>query len=221
MNWNSVEGIGMTSRRTRQRLVDRLREKGVTNKRVLQAIADTPRHLFVDEALASRAYEDAALPIGYQQTISQPLVVASMTQALIEAVDKHTRVLEIGTGCGYQTMVLSRLVNLVYSIERIGPLQVQARDRLYDLKVRNAYLKHGDGFEGWPENGPYTGILLTAAPESVPEALYEQLAVGGALVLPEGDRRVQRLITIKRTPEGFERYEGTPVNFVPMLAGKV
>lgn len=221
MNWNTVEGIGMTSRRTRQRLLERLRKKGITNLRVLQAIEDTPRHLFVDEALASRAYEDDALPIGYQQTISQPFVVASMTQLLIEMVDKHTRVLEIGTGCGYQTMVLSRLVNLVYSIERIGSLQIQARDRLYDLKVRNAYLKHGDGFKGWPENGPYTGILLTAAPASVPEDLYEQLAVGGVIVLPEGDRKTQRLIAIKRTVDGFERYEGQFVNFVPMITGKI
>ncbi len=218
---NSIDGIGMTSRRTRQRLVDRLREKGISNPRVLQAIADTPRHLFVDEALASRAYEDAALPIGYQQTISQPFVVASMTQTLIEDVDKHTRVLEIGTGCGYQTMVLSRLVNLVYSIERIGALQVRARDRLYDLKVRNVYLKHGDGFAGWPENGPYSGILLTAAPTEVPEALYEQLTVGGAMVLPEGNRTKQRLVTIKRTTEGFERFEGPWVNFVPMVSGKI
>lgn len=221
MNWNTVEGIGMTSRRTRQRLLERLRKKGITNLRVLQAIEDTPRHLFVDEALASRAYEDDALPIGYQQTISQPFVVASMTQLLVEMVDKHTRVLEIGTGCGYQTMVLSRLVNLVYSIERIGSLQIQARDRLYDLKVRNAYLKHGDGFKGWPENGPYTGILLTAAPASVPEDLYEQLAVGGVIVLPEGDRKTQRLIAIKRTVDGFERYEGQFVNFVPMITGKI
>lgn len=220
MNTRSVDGIGMTSRRTRQRLIDRLRDKGIGNARVLQAIADTPRHLFVDEALASRAYEDAALPIGYQQTISQPWVVARMTEALLEGVEKHTRVLEIGTGCGYQTMVLSRLVNLVYSIERIGPLHVKARDRLYDLKVRNAYLRHGDGFEGWPENGPYTGILITAAPSSVPDALYEQLAVGGAMVLPEGDRRRQRLITIRRTSDGYERSEGGLVNFVPMLAGK-
>lgn len=221
MNRSTFEGIGMTSRRTRERLVDRLRAKGITNERVLKAIGDTPRHLFVDEALASRAYEDAALPIGYQQTISQPFVVARMTEALLTAVDKHTRVLEIGTGCGYQTMVLARLVNLVYSVERIGPLQIQARDRLYDLKVRNVYLRHGDGFAGWPENGPYTGILLTAAPTTVPEDLYEQLAVGGAMVLPEGGRRSQRLITIRRTAEGFERYEGALVNFVPMLSGKV
>ncbi len=221
MRGYSVEGIGMTSRRTRDRLVDRLRAQGIGNQRVLQAIANTPRHLFVDEALASRAYEDAALPIGYQQTISQPHTVALMTQTLVEAVDKHTRVLEIGTGCGYQTMVLAQLVNLVYTVERIGPLQVQARDRLYDLRIRNAYFRHGDGHDGWAENGPYTGILLTAAPSEVPEALYEQLAVGGVLVLPEGGRRGQRLITIRRTAEAYERSEGGLVNFVPMLTGKV
>jgi protein-L-isoaspartate(D-aspartate) O-methyltransferase len=221
LNRKTVDGIGMTSRRTRARLIDRLREKGISNQRVLQAISDTPRHLFVDEALASRAYEDAALPIGYQQTISQPFVVAMMTQSLMENVNKHTRVLEIGTGCGYQTMVLSRLVNLVYSIERIGALQIAARDRLYDLKVRNVYLKHGDGFSGWPENGPYSGILLTAAPETVPESLYEQLLVGGAMILPEGDRHTQRLITIKRTNDGYERHEGAWVNFVPMVSGKL
>lgn len=211
----------MTSRRTRDRLVDRLIAKGISNPRVLDAIANTPRHLFVDEALASRAYEDAALPIGYQQTISQPFIVATMTEALLAGVEKHTRILEIGTGCGYQTMVLAQLVNLVYSIERIGPLQVAARDRLYDLKIRNVYIKHGDGFAGWPENGPYTGILVTAAPKAVPEELYEQLAVGGAMVLPEGDKNVQRLITIRRTANNYERSEGEWVNFVPMLSGKV
>lgn len=221
MSAHSVDGIGMTSRRTRQRLIDRLREKGIDHPRVLQAIADTPRHLFVDEALASRAYEDAALPIGYQQTISQPYVVASMTQSLVTSVKKHTRVLEIGTGCGYQTMVLSRLINLVYSVERIGPLHLRARDLLYDLKVRNVYLRHGDGFSGWAENGPYTGILLTAAPSQVPDALYEQLAVGGAMVLPEGDRHAQRLITITRNDDGYERFEGAWVNFVPMVSGKI
>ena len=217
----SVEGIGMTSRRTRQRLVERLKAKGISNARVLSAIANTPRHLFVDEALASRAYEDAALPIGYQQTISQPFVVALMTETLLQGCEKHTRVLEIGTGCGYQTMVLAQLINLVYTIERIGPLQGQARDRLNDLGVRNVYYKHGDGFEGWQEQAPYTGILITAAPEHVPDALYEQLAPGGVMVLPEGDRRVQRLVTITNSPDGFVRSEGEWVNFVPMLGGIV
>ncbi len=221
MSWKSVEGIGMTSRRTRQRLIERLRKDGIHNTRVLTAISSTPRHLFVDEALASRVYEDAALPIGFQQTISQPFTVALMTQTLLESVNKHTRVLEIGTGCGYQTMILAQLINLVYTIERIGPLQNDARDRLYELKIRNVYYKHGDGFKGWSENAPYTGILLTAAPEDVPEPLYRQLAVGGVMVLPEGNRGTQRLITIRRTANGFERSEGGLVKFVPMVSGKI
>ena len=219
MGLHDREGIGMTSRRTRDRLVTRLRDAGISHPRVLSAIANTPRHLFVDEALASRAYEDASLPIGHQQTISQPYIVALMSQALLDGNSKHSRVLEIGTGCGYQTMVLSQLVNLVYSVERIGALHQQARDRLYDLKIRNAYFKHGDGFEGWQEQGPFSGILITAAPERVPDSLYHQLSVGGVMILPEGEKRLQRLITITRTASGFQRHEGACVNFVPMLSG--
>ena len=221
MGLHDREGIGMTSRRTRDRLVTRLRDSGISHPRVLSAIANTPRHLFVDEALASRAYEDASLPIGHQQTISQPYIVALMSQALLDGNSKHNRILEIGTGCGYQTMVLSQLVNLVYSIERIGALHQQARDRLYDLKIRNAYFKHGDGFEGWKEQGPFSGILITAAPERVPDSLYHQLSVGGIMILPEGEKRLQRLITITRTASGFQRHEGECVNFVPMLSGVI
>ena len=211
----------MTSQRTRDRLVNRLRNSGINHAGVLSAIAKTPRHLFVDEALASRAYEDAALPIGHQQTISQPYIVALMSQALLEGCGKQNRILEIGTGCGYQTMVLSQLVNLVYTVERIAALHQQAKARLSGLNVRNAYFKHGDGFLGWKDQAPFSGILITAAPETVPDSLYQQLAVGGVMILPEGEKRLQKLITITRTASGFHRHEGDAVNFVPMLSGVI
>ena len=221
MHGRSLEGIGMTSRRTRQRLVERLHAEGIHDARVLGAISNTPRHLFVDEALASRAYEDSALPIGFRQTISQPYIVALMTQTLLENREDHDRVLEIGTGCGYQTMVLAQLVERVYTVERIGPLLDQARDRLGELQVRNVRYRHGDGFEGWREGAPFSGVLVTAAPQHVPDALFEQLAVGGVMILPEGGHNVQRLVTIIRTASGLERGEGAWVHFVPMLKGIV
>ena len=211
-------GIGMTSERTRRRLLQRLKDQGIHHAATLDALAMVPRHKFVDEALASRAYEDVALPIGHGQTISQPYIVALMTQVLC-ADGPRKNVLEIGTGCGYQTAVLSRVVEHVYSVERIGVLHRQARDRLYTLRFRNVSLRHGDGFEGWPEHGPYDGILSAAAPIEVPPALLQQLAVGGRLVLPVGDGLDQHLRIIERTSDGYEQQQAEPVKFVPLLSG--
>lgn len=211
-------GIGMTSARTRQRLVDRLRSMGILDANVLEAIRVVPRHLFVDEALASRAYEDIALPIGFGQTMSQPYVVALMTQALMS--DRAlTKVLEIGTGCGYQTAVLARLVDTVYTIERVAGLFRQTRDRLFDLKVRNVQYQHGDGLSGWPEQSPFDGILVAAAPPDIPQTLLNQLALGGRLVLPIGARNLQKLVVVERAVDGFERRELESVNFVPLVSG--
>ncbi|GBE10131.1 protein-L-isoaspartate O-methyltransferase [bacterium BMS3Bbin12] len=215
---NSSHGIGMTSQRTRDRLVRRLRAKGIHDPKVLDAIARTPRHLFMDEALSSRAYEDTALPIGFGQTISQPYIVARMTEALI-AERIPERVLEIGTGCGYQTAVLAGLVPKVYTVERIASLLEQARRRLRDLGVRNVRYRHGDGTEGWPEYAPYDGILVAAAPEEIPPALLEQLAVGGRLVIPAGPPGGQWLLEVVRTPEGYESRTLGAVSFVPMRGG--
>ena len=212
-------GIGMTSERTRQRLVQRLQESGIQDLRVLDAIARVPRHLFVDEALASRAYEDIALPIGHGQTISQPFVVALMTQALIAAGQPH-RVLEIGTGSGYQTALLSVLAEEVYTVERVQELFRACRDRLFELGYRNIQYRHGDGLEGWPEHAPYDGILAAAAPPEVPGALLDQIAPGGRLVMPVGQRDQQRLILIERQTDGFERRELDVVKFVPLITGK-
>ena len=215
-----VRGIGFTSQRTRDRVVARLRDAGVLDERVLAVIAETPRHLFIDEALAHRAYEDTALPIGHQQTISQPYIVARMTEAL-HAGRVLDRVLEIGTGCGYQTAVLSAVAGQVYSIERIAPLLERARSRLRELRVRNAFLRHGDGCLGWPDKGPFDGILVAAAPRGVPEALVEQLAPGGRLVIPVGDGEEQELVLIERGKEGAERRVLERVRFVPLLGGTV
>lgn len=211
-------GIGFTSRRTRERLVRRLADAGISDQRVLAAIAETPRHIFVDEALAHRAYEDTALPIGHGQTISQPYVVARMTEALI-ADGIPDSVLEIGTGCGYQAAILARLVPRVYSVERIRPLLERARERLRRLKLTNVQLKHADGSFGWPEKGPFSGILAAAAPRSVPEGLLEQLAVDGRLVIPVGEGDVQDLVLIRRTTGGFERESLARVRFVPLVSG--
>jgi protein-L-isoaspartate(D-aspartate) O-methyltransferase len=208
----------MTSQRTRDRLVRRLMEEGIDNPQVLEVIRNTPRHIFVDEALASRSYEDTALPIGHGQTISQPYVVARMTAALLESgpLDK---VLEIGTGSGYQAAVIAPLAGMVYSVERILPLLEQARRRLAELKLRNVRLKHSDGSWGWPEYGPYDAIIATAAPEQVPESLLQQLAIGGRLVMPVGPRGLQELVLLTRTAAGIERQVLDKVSFVPMLGG--
>ena len=211
-------GIGMTSQRTRERLVQRLRDEGIRDDRVLAAIRETPRHIFVDEALASRAYEDTALPIGFAQTISQPYIVARMTEALLEA-GPLSDVLEVGTGSGYQTAILSRLVRRVYTVERIESLLNQARDRFRELGLRNIRLKHADGTLGMPEYAPFDGILVTAAPESVPEALVAQLKIGGRMVLPVGGREDQTLVRVTRTARGVERKVLERVAFVPLLGG--
>ena len=215
---SELMGIGFTSRRTRERLVGRLAAGGISDERVLQAIAGTPRHIFVDEALAHRAYEDTALPIGHQQTISQPYVVARMTQALIE-FGVPENVLEIGTGCGYQTAILAQLVARVYSVERIRPLQERARERLRRLKLTNVQLKHADGGMGWPEKGPFAGILVTAAPRSIPAELLEQLADGGCMIIPVGDDGAQQLMRLRRTGSRIEQELLESVRFVPLVAG--
>ena len=213
------EGSGMTSMRTRERLVSRLRDDGIVDEDVLDAIRDVPRHIFVDEALASRAYEDIALPIGMGQTISQPFIVALMTQATV-ASPTPSRVLEIGTGCGYQTAVLASLVSRVYTVERIEVLLARARQRLRALDVNNVWFRHGDGNAGWPECEPFDAVLVTAAPLRVPESLVRQLVVGGRLVIPIGDSRRQQLKVFTRTESGVNEDTIGDVSFVPMLRGK-
>ena len=208
----------MTSRRTRDRLVERLCEEGIRDPAVLEAIRDVPRHVFVDEALASRAYENTALPIGCGQTISQPYIVARMTEALSAGV-KLGPVLEVGSGCGYQSAVLARVAANVYSVERIASLLFRAREKLHELRVGNVRLRHGDGTLGWSEHAPFDGILVTAAPIGVPDQLLEQLAPRGRLVIPVGSRRHQKLLVIERTERGFEQSELEEVKFVPMLRG--
>ena len=214
------EGIGMTSLRTRQRLITRLREQGIRNEAVLSVMLNTPRHLFLDEALAHRAYEDSALPIGQNQTISQPFIVALMTGMLLDSDIVVKKVLEVGTGCGYQSAVLSRLVNWVFTIERIGSLQAQAKDLLREHGYTNISYLNADGFVGWASNQPFDGILVTAAPREVPQKLLAQLAPGGRLVIPVGDHDLQRLRVITRTPDGFDEQLREAVRFVPMLDGR-
>jgi protein-L-isoaspartate(D-aspartate) O-methyltransferase len=212
-----IRGIGMTSQRTRMRLIDRLRSQGISDESVLDAMGETPRHLFVDEALAHRAYEDTALPIGFNQTLSQPYIVARMTELALQN-GKPKRVLELGTGSGYQSAVLARVASEVYSIERIKPLLDKARQRLRALKARNVRCKHGDGFEGWAEFAPFDVILGAAAPETVPENLLSQLAPEGVLLLPVGSSS-QKLIQVTLTDDGFEQTVVEDVFFVPMLEG--
>jgi len=215
-----LQGIGMTSRRTRERLAQRLRDQGIRSEAVLNVMRDTPRHIFIDEALAHRAYEDTALPIGYNQTISQPYIVARMTELLLEGRNLE-RVLEVGTGSGYQTAILAQLADQVFSVERIRPLQDRARKRLQRLKLHNVLLRHTDGGMGWPDKAPFDGILVTAAPREIPEELLEQLAIGGRLVIPVGDAE-QTLKRITRVAE--EQYETETletVRFVPLLSGIV
>ena len=213
-----LSGIGMTSARTRDRLVQRLREHGIANLAVLERIRNVPRHIFVDEALGSRAYEDTALPIGYGQTISQPYIVARMTEALLEA-GAAENVLEVGTGCGYQTAVLAPLVARLYTIERIEPLLVRARERLKELGIRNVRFRHGDGTLGWKAHAPFDGILVAAAPLTVPEALVKQLRVGGRLLVPVGPDGEQELVRFTRREQGVQRESIGAVAFVPLLGG--
>ncbi len=215
-----IAGIGMTSQRTRDRMMERLRDRGIDNDAVLSTMASVPRHLFVDEAMATRAYEDSALPIGEGQTISQPYVVARMTEVLLES-GPVSRVLEIGTGSGYQAAVLAQLVDVVFTVERIRHLLQQARKRFQSLQYRNIHTRYSDGSWGWASNGPYDGIIVTAAPTSVPEALLEQLAVGGRMIVPVGHQQQHQTLTvITRTPAGFSTTELNDVNFVPFLSGK-
>ena len=211
----------MTSHRTRERLIQRLSEQGVTNIRVLDVIRNTPRHIFLDEALSHRAYEDTALPIGYGQTLSQPYIVARMTEILLGASGgKLEKVLEVGTGSGYQTTILAQLVGQVFSVERIKPLQDKARDRLRQLGLRNVQLKHADGGYGWPEMGPYDGILSTAAPRAVPDELLAQLAPNGVLVIPVGGQEQElHLVMRDGDTDKFVTQKLEPVKFVPLLSG--
>jgi protein-L-isoaspartate(D-aspartate) O-methyltransferase len=214
----TTQGIGMTSQRTRERMVQRLGDLGITNLRVLEAMLHTPRHLFVDEAFSHRAYEDVALPIAFNQTISQPYIVARMTEVLMAALPEQPRILEIGTGCGYQTAVLARLVQHVYSIERIAPLLERTRARFRELRIANITLKCADGSFGWSQHAPFDGIIVTAAAPVVPEALLKQLAAGGTLVLPEGGR-VQKLRVYRKMDEQLAVEELEEVRFVPLLGG--
>ncbi len=211
-------GSGMTSQRTRERLIQRLYEEGLSNAKVLEVIRRTPRHMFVDEAFSHRAYEDTSLPIGHNQTISQPYMVARMSELLLEAgpLDK---VLEIGTGSGYQTAILSQLVERVFSVERIQGLQERAKERLVELNLRNVVFRWGDGWEGWPALAPYNGIIVTAAASEVPQALLDQLAPGGRLVIPVGSGDVQQLMLIIRDEQGYSRHILDAVRFVPLLNG--
>jgi protein-L-isoaspartate(D-aspartate) O-methyltransferase len=211
-------GIGMTSARTRDRLVQRLREQGITNLTVLDRIRNLPRHIFMDEAIASRAYEDIALPIGFGQTISQPYIVARMTQALLDGPPLK-QVLEVGTGCGYQTAVLAPLVERIYTIERIEGLQKRARVRLKELGIRNVRFKVGDGSVGWRTQAPFDGILVAAAPLIVPEELMAQLALDGRLIVPVGPEGKQQLLSIVRHKEGIDRRVLADVSFVPLVGG--
>ena len=219
MNATDLRGIGMTSQRTRERLVQRLRERGIADTEVLEVIRNTPRHMFVDEALAQRAYEESSLPIGYSQTLSQPWVVARMTELLL-AAGPLGRVLEIGTGSGYQTAVLARLVDQVYSVERIKPLQEKARKRLRELRVKNVQLKHADGGVGWETEAPFDGIIATAAPEVIPPELLAQLGNGGRLVIPVGTE-AQVLTVVTRTAAGLDTETFDEVRFVPLRPGLV
>ncbi len=218
MNAEHLQGIGMTSQRTRERLVRRLREQGIRDQAVLDVMLNTPRHIFVDEALASRSYDDTALPIGFGQTISQPYVVARMTE-LARETGPCRKVLEIGTGSGYQAAVLGQLVEEVYSVERIGGLLTRARKRLRSLGLYNVRTKLADGHMGWPAKGPFDAIILTAAPADIPGELYPQLALDGRIIAPVGGSAGQELVVITRSEEGFDRHVVEPVSFVPLLPG--
>lgn len=215
----NTAGIGMTSARTRDRLVERLKAQGIRAPDVLNQIRNVPRHLFVDEALASRAYEDTALPIGHGQTISQPFVVARMTEALLSGFSGES-ILEIGTGCGYQTAVLAPLVKRIYSVERIPELLRKTRQRLRDLDIYNVQFKPGDGWQGWPKYAPYDGIIVAAAAPEIPQKLLEQLGVAGRLVIPVGPPGCQELTIVTRRDDHFEQVSLGAVSFVPLVPGK-
>ncbi len=211
-------GIGMTSQGTRDRLVETLRKEGIRDERVLKAITQLPRHEFVDEALSSRAYENTALPIGQSQTISQPWIVARMTEALLDGGSPE-KVLEVGTGSGYQAAILAHLVPTVFTVERIEELLKVARRRFHKLRLNNIYMRYADGHLGWPSQAPFDGIMVTAAAEALPQQLLEQLCVGGLLVVPVKKNGQQRLVTVRRTEHGFEETDLGAVVFVPLLSG--
>jgi protein-L-isoaspartate(D-aspartate) O-methyltransferase len=213
------EGIGMTSRRTRNRMIDRLMEQGISNHSVLNIMRDTPRHLFMDEALSSRAYEDVALPIGQNQTISQPYIVARMTELLV-GHGVTGSVLEIGTGCGYQTAVLAQMVDQVYSVERISSLQDKARRLLMDLSIRNIKYLHSDGGWGWSDFAPYEGVLVAAAPTEIPKGLLQQMKEGGVMIIPVGPQGDQVLQKVVKTATGYDVEDIESVSFVPFVQGK-
>jgi len=219
MMQHSIQGIGMTSQRTRNRLVDELRRKGITNQQVLAVIASTPRHLFMEEALASRAYENISLPIGFGQTISQPYIVARMTEILLDNFHPQ-KVLEVGTGSGYQSAILSPLFKSVYTVERILPLLEKARARFKKLKLNNILTSYSDGSWGWPDKSPFEAIIVTAAPDNMPMSLLEQLAEGGRLISPVGTHGSQELYLYTRRENKFIRSKIENVSFVPLLPGK-
>ena len=216
----TLQGIGMTSLRTRERMIKRLSVQGIHNKKILEIMRDTPRHIFMDEALSSRAYEDTALPIGYNQTISQPYIVAKMTELLLGSSGHLGKVLEIGTGCGYQTAILAQLVDHVYTIERILPLQRKAQSYLWDLKLKNISYLYSDGHLGWPDYAPFDGILASAAPAEIPPQLLQQLTLGGVMVIPIGQSGQQTLQRVTRTASGYDVEKLEAVTFVPFLSGK-
>ena len=220
MNSTDLTGIGMTSQRTRERLIQRLQEQGISNQKVLDVIRMLPRHIFRDEALSHRAYEDTALPIGFSQTISQPYIVALMTELLLSRGVRE-KVLEVGTGCGYQAAILAQLVPHVYTVERIKPLLVKAREKFRRLGLRNIVSAHSDGAVGWAQYAPYDGIISTAAPARVPEELLQQLAPDGLLVIPVGPEGDQELRLIQRVGDSSKFVEEviTRVRFVPLLSG--
>lgn len=218
MTGQRIHGIGMTSQRTRARMIERLREQGIRSDAVLAAMAAVPRHIFVEEALASRAYEDTALPLGFGQTISQPYVVAHMIECLLAGRPGLGKTLEIGAGCGYQAAVLGQLTKEVYAIERIGALLEKAKAHMRQLQLFNVRLKHADGMLGLPEAAPFDSIIVAAAGLQIPPALLEQLTLGGRLILPVGGAE-QYLSLIERTPQGFVEQRLAAVRFVPLLSG--
>lgn len=215
---NALSGIGMTSQRTRARMIERLREQGIRDERVLNAMALVPRHIFVEEAMAHRAYEDTALPLILGQTISQPYIVARMIELLLDGRDKLGKTLEIGAGCGYQTAVLAQLTREVYGVERLGPLLVRARENLKQLRLSHIRLKHADGMGGLPEAAPFDSIIVAAAGVNVPQSLRDQLVPGGRLAIPVGGGE-QALVVIERTLEGWNETRFDAVRFVPLLPG--
>ena len=214
-----VTASGFISKRAQQRLVDRLRSRGICNERVLAAIGAVPRHRFLEEALQSRAYEDTALPIGYQQTISQPYIVALMTEHLLNGRPRLKTVLEIGTGCGYQAAVLSQVADRVFTVERIAALALRAQTTLAELGINNVAVRHGNGEEGWPAKRPFDGIMLTAAPDLVPPALFSQLRDGGVLVAPEGGLGAQQLSSWILNDGKTRKQFIADVSFVPLISG--